>query len=61
MTEFSFGLFGSQIVAVMHVLVFAQIGCNLSDLGVKLDVVVLLLAEHDGILQVSIAKDSKMN
>ena len=43
-------LLGVQVVAVVHVLVFAQVGGDLPDLRVELDVRVAPLAEHDGVL-----------
>lgn len=50
-SEFSLRLFGGQIVSVVHVLVFAQIRRDFANLSVELDVQVLLLAKHDGILK----------
>ena len=44
-------LFSMQVVAVMHVLVLAQICGDLSHLCVELDVNVFLLAKQDGILK----------
>lgn len=44
-------LLGVQVVTVVHVLVFAQVGGDLSDLGVELDVRVAPLTEHDGVLK----------
>lgn len=44
-------LLGVQVVAVVHVLVFAQVGGDLPDLRVELDVRVAPLAEHDGVLE----------
>ena len=50
-SEFSFGLFGGQIVAVVHVLVLLKIGRDFSHLRVELHVVVFFLAKHDGVLK----------
>lgn len=44
-------LLSPQVVSVMHVLVFAQVSSDLSDLCVELYIIVFLLAKHDGILQ----------
>jgi hypothetical protein len=44
-------LLGGQVVAVMHVLVFSQVGSDLPHLGVELHVLLLLLAKQDGILK----------
>lgn len=46
----SLHLLGVQVVAVVHVLVFAQIRGDLPDFCVKLDVRVAPLTEHDGVL-----------
>lgn len=48
--ELSFGLFGCQIVPVVHVLVFAEIRGDFSDFGVELQIVMLSLSEHNSIL-----------
>lgn len=39
-----------QVVSVVHVLVFAQVCGDLSDLSVELDVCVASLTKHDGVL-----------
>jgi len=44
-------LLGVQVVAVVHVLVFAEVRGDLPDLRVELDVRVAPLAEHDGVLE----------
>lgn len=46
----SLHLLGIQVVPVVHVLVFAQVGGDLADLSVKLYVCVASLAKHDGVL-----------
>lgn len=51
MPQLSFGLFCSQIITVVHVLVLAKIGSNFAYFSVKLDIVMLFLSKHDGILQ----------
>ena len=43
-------LLGVEVVAVVHVLVLAQVGGDLAHLRVELHVRVPLLAEHDGVL-----------
>lgn len=47
----SLHLLGVQVVAVVHVLVLAQVGGDLAHFGVKLHVCVASLAEHDGVLR----------
>lgn len=56
-SELPLGLFGRQVVPVVHVLVFTQIGGDFSDLRVELDVDMLLLPEHDGVFQVEMEED----
>ena len=51
MPELALGLLGGHVVSVVHVLVLAQVGGDLSDLRVELHVQLLLLAEHDGVLR----------
>lgn len=43
-------LLGVEVVAVVHVLVLAQVGGDLADFRVELDVRVPLLPKHDGVL-----------
>ena len=50
-----FYLFSPQIIPVLHVLVFPQIRGDFSDLGVELYIPVLLLTEHNRVLQVKIS------
>ena len=47
-------LLSMQIITVVHVLVFAQVGGDLAHFCVKLHIYVLLLAKQDRILQGSI-------
>ncbi len=49
--QLAFRLLGCQIVTVVHVLVLAQVSGDLANLGVKLNVSLLLLPEHHGILK----------
>ena len=51
MPELALGLLGGHVVSVVHVLVLAQVGGDLSDLRVELHVQLLLLPEHDGVLR----------
>lgn len=49
-THLSFGLLGGQVIAIVHVLVLAQVGGDLTYLGVELNVALLLLSKHDCVL-----------
>lgn len=44
-------LFSMQIVSVMHVLVFAEIRCHLSNFCVELDVYMFLLPKQNSMLE----------
>ena len=48
--QLSLSLLGREVVAVVHVLVLAQVGGDLAHLGVELHVGLLLLAKHDRML-----------
>ena len=50
-----FYLFSPQIVSVLHVLVFPQIGGDFSDFCVELYIPVFLLTEHNRVLEVKIS------
>lgn len=50
-SHFALHLLGIQVVSVVHVLVLAQVCCDLSHLGVKLYICVALFPKHDGILR----------
>jgi energy-converting hydrogenase Eha subunit G len=45
-------LFILDVVTILHVVVLAQVGGDLANLGEELDVQVLLLPPEDGILKV---------
>ena len=49
--ELSLSLLGSQVVAVVQVLVLAEVSRDLAHLRVELNVHVTLLAEHDRVLR----------
>lgn len=44
----------------MHVLMLAQIGRDLAHFRVELDINVLFLAKHDGVLQVEVEQDDHL-
>lgn len=50
-SHLSLHLLGVEVVAVVHVLVFAQVCGDLAHLRVELHVRVALLTEHDGVLR----------
>lgn len=52
-SHFSLHLFSVEVVAIVHVLVFAQVCRDLAHLRVELHVRVTLLTEHDGVLRQS--------
>ena len=58
MSQFSLSLLRCQVISVMHVLMFSQICRNFTDFGVEFNVDMLLLVEHDGILEMEMQQDN---
>ena len=58
--QLSLGLFGGEVVAVVHVLMLAQVGRDFADFRVELDLGVFLLAHHDGVFKVEMQEDDHL-
>ena len=59
-SHLALALLGDEVVAVAALVVLAQVGDELAHLGVELQVEVLLLAEHDGVLEVKVKQDDDL-
>ena len=49
--QFTLSLFSCQVISVMHVLMFSQVGRDLTNLCVELNISLLLFAKQYGILK----------